>query len=163
MRELLQLGTLLREYGGPVVERETELIETARAATAAFNRAVAAGAGEREVEAYLELVAADIRLHTITRIASGEGVIRGHEEARAYFRRFREVIEDCHIDDRSYRLLDDGRVLILGTWRLRGRASGADVEEEWASVSAFDEGLMIEARAFGNHADALRQAGLEEG
>ena len=72
VRELLQLGTLLREYGGPVVERETELIETARAAAAAFNRAVAAGAGEREVrEAYLELVAADIRLHTITRIASG--------------------------------------------------------------------------------------------
>ena len=54
------------------MERETELIETARAATAAFNRAVAAGAGEREVEAYLELVAPDIRLHTLTRIGSGE-------------------------------------------------------------------------------------------
>ena len=111
----------------------------------------------------MELVAPDIRLHTLTRIGSGEGVIRGHEEARAYFRRFRDVIEECHIDDRSYRLLDDGRVLILGTWRLRGRASGAEVEGEWASVSAFHEGLMIEARAFGNHADALRGAGLNEG
>jgi hypothetical protein len=43
-----------------------------------------AGAGEREVEAYLELVAPETRLHTLTRIGSGEGVIRGDEEARAF-------------------------------------------------------------------------------
>ena len=142
------------------MSRERELIETARAATAAFNRAIAAGAGEREAEAYLELVAPDFTLHTLTRIGSGEGVIRGHEEARAYFRRFREVIEDCRIDDRSYRLLDGGRVLILGSWRLRGRTSGADVEAEWATVATFQDGLMTEARAFGSHADAMREAGL---
>ena len=58
-------------------------------------------------------------------------------------------------------LIDAGdSVVVLGREGGVGKASGVPVEEKWALVFTVEEGLIVRARGYTDHAEALADAGL---
>jgi ketosteroid isomerase-like protein len=91
-------------------------------------------------------------------------VIRGRD---AYERWVREDLpeswEEFHGEDLEFTELPDGRVLLLGYIRARGRASGAEVRVPFGQVARFENGMVIELLGFLDHAGARKEGGLSEG
>jgi ketosteroid isomerase-like protein len=91
---------------------------------------------------------------------SGEAY-RGHEGVRAW----REEI------DRNFELhevfADDvrdvgGRVLVLGSVRFRGRASGVEMRYPFGWVCEMRDGTLSRMLFYSSHADALEAVGLSD-
>ena len=57
---------------------------------------------------------------------------------------------------------DLGRLLALGTVRVRGPTSGVAFDQPMALLLAFAEGRLIKSRTIPDHAQALEAAGLSE-
>jgi hypothetical protein len=58
--------------------------------------------------------------------------------------------------------LDDGRILALLTLRARGRGSSAPVDNEYAHIMTFREGLCVRVDGFATWEQALAAAGLSD-
>ena len=88
-------------------------------------------------------------------------VIRGREEYERWVRvDLPEVWQEFHGEDLEFTELPDGRVLLLGYIRARGRASGAEIRVPFAQLARFQDGMVIELHGFLDHASAREAAGV---
>jgi ketosteroid isomerase-like protein len=85
-----------------------------------------------------------------------DGMVDGFSRWLRAWEGFRAV----RIDE--YRELDDGRVLVLGRMGGRGKASGADVESEFANLFQLRDGKVTRLVLYQERARALADLGLEE-
>src|SRR6478735_4012758 len=108
-----------------------ENVEAVRRAIDAMNRL--------DVEALLLLVDPGVEWHmTIQALLGGEAAVyHGHEGVREYFRDMDEAFDEVQLDYPDVRDLGE-RVLALGSFRVRGRGSGAEVNSK--------AGVLVEMR-----------------
>lgn len=109
-------------------------------------------------EAVLELI--DENAELITLRSATEGAFRGHQGVRAFFADNRESFDLYEPQFDEVRDLGDGRVLGLGSIRIRGRGSGVVTEAQMAIVAEFRDGRMTYYRDYGDRQAALEAAGL---
>jgi ketosteroid isomerase-like protein len=114
-----------------------------------------------DVPAFLELLDPDVEWIPIMAVLEGR-VYRGPEGVRQWlgdlagdWEYFQPVYEE-------YRDLGD-RVLVLGRWRARGRASGVELENQPAAwLYEIKDGKVVRMRTFTDRAEALEDVGLPE-
>ena len=132
-----------------------EDVETFRRGIEAMNR--------RDVEALLPALDPGVEWHmTIQALIGGEAAVyHGHEGVREYFRDMDEAFSDVHADYPDVRDLGD-RLLALGSFRVRGRESGAEVESQVGALVDMKEGRATRVLTFLDPREALEAAGLSE-
>jgi ketosteroid isomerase-like protein len=87
---------------------------------------------------------------------------RGHEGLAEGLERFSEAFESWEI--RPDRALDLGdRVLALGSFRGKARASGVEWQQEFSQLVTLANGLVVRDRFFYSWEQGLRAAGLDPG
>jgi len=86
---------------------------------------------------------------------------RGREGIEEYFGELRETWEEFRYVLDEVRDLGDS-VLTLGRLEGQGRGSGVQVELPIGAISDYRDGKCWRLRAFGDHGEALRSAGLSE-
>jgi ketosteroid isomerase-like protein len=90
-----------------------------------------------------------------------EPIYHGHDGVRAFWRQWLEAWEsiEFRLDD----LIDAGDdVVALISQVSRGRVSGAEVPTSYAMVWTVRDGMVVRMRNFGDRAEALRAAGLDD-
>jgi|GEM_PF-496403 len=153
-RALADLG--LAAEGEPAVSMGAHRtnVEMATAALDAFNR--------RDPEAYIRdgRLRADYEWRPFMTAGIEGGVYHGHDGIREWFATLDEMFETFSAE--LFDVCDAGeRVVVLGTLRGRGRASGVPVESPVGIVVELDAyGLARRGIAFTTHAEALADAGL---
>jgi ketosteroid isomerase-like protein len=79
------------------------------------------------------------------------------------WRDFIAAWEDQHVEIDEYRELDDERVLVLGAFKGRGKASGVDLQELWpkgANLFRVHDGKVIALVVYFDRAHALADLAL---
>ena len=127
----------------------------------AFKRAVHA-INSGDVEAVLKAVHPAVEWHAfMEELLGGKG---GSIRARGvgeFFRDFSEHFDELHWEYPDIRDLGD-RVLAIGTFRARGRGSGAQVETPIGVLTDFENGIATRVWSTGDPGEALEAAGLPE-
>jgi ketosteroid isomerase-like protein len=126
------------------------IAETFLAGADALNR--------RDLDALLEVV--DDGIHFEPLRAATEGAFHGHDGVRAFWRDTDESFEVFELDYPDVRELPDGRVLALGSIRIRGRGSGVETNVPTAVIASMQEGRMVQFKDYGDHDVALAAAGV---
>jgi ketosteroid isomerase-like protein len=128
-------------------------VETFKRGSDAVNR--------RDIETVLAVLDPEVELHpAMAALLGGQATTyRGHEGIREWLRDQDEAFSESRIDYSEIRDLGE-RVVAIGHLRVRGRASGVQVESPAAWVVTFRNGRMIDLRAFLEPKDALEAAGL---
>jgi ketosteroid isomerase-like protein len=128
-------------------------VEIVKRALDAYNR--------RDVDLIAAYVTADFEwLPALPGTVEGDGY-RGREGIEMYLGEIGETWEKLHVHGDEFRDLGD-RVLVLGWADGRGRGSGVDVDSPLAIIFDFRDGKISRSRAFLDHGEALRAAGLAE-
>ncbi len=128
----------------------------------AFKRAVDA-INRGDVEASLNELDPDVEFHAFMEELLGgeERVYAGYDGVREFYRDFSEHFNQLHWEYPDIRDLGD-RVLAIGTFRARGRASGAEVETSMGVLTDFENGIATRVWSTGDPGEALEAAGLSE-
>jgi ketosteroid isomerase-like protein len=134
-----------------------ENVEIARRAFEAFNRTFAEG--NNDLYALLD---PDVEFIPIMAILEGI-TYKGHEGVRQW-------IEDVKLDWASFEPrpehfldLGDDRVLVLGSWRARGRGGDALLDIPQAAwLTQYRKGKLVRLQTFTEREKALEAAGLRE-
>ena len=95
------------------------------------------------------------------RLAALQGSFVGITGVKGWFADLLEVFESWRIDCEDIRDLGE-RVLALGTIRTIGGESGVETELPLAIVAEYRNGLITDYTDYGDWAEALEAAGLEE-
>jgi ketosteroid isomerase-like protein len=91
------------------------------------------------------------------------GVYHGHDAIRKYWRRWLEAWEDLEFSVSEYIDAGDDVVALLDAQEQWGKHSGIRTEiPPYGLVFTFKDGKVIRWRAFGDQAEALHAAGIEE-
>ena len=85
----------------------------------------------------------------------------GHAGVREFFRDFGDHFDELHWEYPDIRDLGD-RVLAIGTFRARGRGSGAEVETPIGVLTDYEDGIAIRVWSTGDPSEVLEAAGLSE-
>jgi ketosteroid isomerase-like protein len=130
--------------------------ETARTAWDAFNR--------RDYETTLQFIHPELEWRPAQGPGGPEGsVYRGREEyARWIHEEVVPVWESFRAEELDIRDLPDGRVLILGHLRGKGRASGVEVSAPFGQIAEVREGMAYRLVGYLDHDAARQAAGLQE-
>jgi ketosteroid isomerase-like protein len=132
-----------------------ESLEVARSVLPAFNRSFT-----EDTEDLYEVLHPEIEWRPIT--AAMEGTpYHGVERARRWLEELRHDWEIFETRPEEYRDLGDGRVLVLGTWRARGRGSGVELSQRAAWLMQISDGKLVRHQAFTDIAKAFEAAGLD--
>jgi ketosteroid isomerase-like protein len=83
---------------------------------------------------------------------------RGRDGLARWYDERDETLDGASVEITSCMALSDDVVLILGRSLARGRASGAEVDEEVGIVLRFSDGSIRDDRAYGSHAEAREAA-----
>ena len=129
----------------------------------AFKRAVDA-LNSADVEAVLKAVHPTVEWHAfMEELLGGAGrVYTGHAGVREFFRDFSDHFDELQWEYPDIRDLGD-RVLAIGVFRARGRASGAEVETPIGVLIDYDEnGIATRVWSTGDPGEVLKAAGLSE-
>jgi ketosteroid isomerase-like protein len=130
-----------------------ENLEVFKRATDALNRL--------DVGEFADCCTADYEWYPVLGgIVEGKS-FRGRQGIEDYFGELRETWEEFRYVVDDIRDLGDS-VLTLGRLEGRGRGSGVLVELPIGSISDYREGKCSRLRAFGDHGEALRAAGLTD-
>ena len=108
-------------------------------------------------DAALEFLSEDIEFYALR--SATEGAFHGHEGVRAFFADNRESFEVFE-PEYDFRDLGDGRLLAIGSIRIRGRGSGVETDVPSAILVALRDGKIAHFRDYGNPDAALEAAGL---
>ena len=127
-------------------------VEIAKRMVAAFN--------QRDIDFFMQATTSDFEWFPALSAVEGE-VFRGREGIDTYWGRLDEAWEDYRLVADEYRDLGDS-VLILGRMVGRGRGSGVPVETPMGTLGDYRDGKCWRIRAYLNHGEALRAAGLAE-
>jgi ketosteroid isomerase-like protein len=126
-----------------------ENVEAARRFTEAVNA--------RDVEAAVQLVQPDLVFVPLR--AATEGAFMGHEGLRRFLADTVETFETFQVDYPDIRDLGD-RLLMIGSIRVRGRASGVETDIPSAAIAEVRDGLFSRYEDYGEARLALEAAGL---
>jgi ketosteroid isomerase-like protein len=130
--------------------------ELTRKAWDAFNRG--------DYETTLQLIHPDLEWRPAQGPGGPEGSIyRGREEYSRWIHE--EVIpvwESFRGEDLDIRELEDGRILILGHIRGKGRASGVEVTAPFGQIGEIRDGMAFRLTGYLDHDTALAAAGLSK-
>ena len=131
-------------------------VEAARRAWDAFNR--------RDYETQLQLIHPEIEWRPAQGPGGPEGTVyRGRDAyARWIYEDMLTVWEFFRGEDLEFRGLEDGRVLILGNIRGKGRASGVDVSVPFGQIAEVRDGMAYRLTGYLDRESALAAAGLTE-
>ena len=127
-----------------------------------FKRAYEAGT-RFDTETLLEELDPEVEWHAaLPALLGGEATVyRGHEGVRELFGDFQEAFAESHMEFDEIRDLGD-RVVAIGRFLNRGRASGAEVESPLGYVVEFRNGKVILVRTYLDTKEALEAARLSE-
>ncbi len=92
-----------------------ENLETARRHFDAFNRAFSEGASD-----FYEMLDPNVELVPMSALLEGTRY-HGHDAVREWFEEMKRDWTSFEVRPEQFRDLGDGRVLVLGSWRARGR------------------------------------------
>jgi ketosteroid isomerase-like protein len=128
----------------------------------AFKRGLEAG-NRGDVETLQEVLDPEVAWHSaLHALMGGEATVyRGHDGVRELFRDLNEAFGEMHIEISEIRDLGE-RLVAIGRTRVRGKASGADVESPIAFVTEVKNGKTISIRGYLDPKEALQAAGLSE-
>ncbi len=130
-------------------------MDVARRMLPAFNRTFTQGGNE-----LFELLDTDVEWIPITAVLEGASY-RGEEEVRGWMEEIERQWEIFETRPNQFRDLGDDRVLILGTWRARGRSSGVELNSQPAAwLITIGRGKVIRMETFTDRAKAYEAAGL---
>jgi uncharacterized protein len=121
-------------------------VEVVRAIVTAFNEG-------RFAEA-LELCTDDVEFDWSRRMLDGQ-VLQGRDATIRFLEETREIFDEIHIPSEDLTDLGDGLVLLYGTARFKGRASGLDVEAAAANLWTVRDGKVARFRFYQTREDAL--------
>jgi ketosteroid isomerase-like protein len=128
-----------------------EDVDVVRRALEAFN------AGE--TERVLALMDPAVELVPVRAVLEGI-TYHGHEGFKQFVADMVEDWEHFQPSSERFRDLGDGRVLVVGSVRARGRASGMELEAPGAWVSEVRGGKIVHLRFYADEAAALDALGL---
>ena len=128
----------------------------------AFKRAVEA-TNRGDVDGALKELDPEVEFHAfLEELLGGEGMVyTGHAGVRKFFRDFNESFDELYWQYPDIRDLGD-RVLAIGSFRARGRASGAETEIPLGVLIDFEDGLATRVWSTADPTEALEAAGLDE-
>jgi ketosteroid isomerase-like protein len=92
--------------------------------------------------------------------AATEGAYVGPEGMRRFLADTAETFDVFKASYTDIRDLGDGRLLAIGTIRMRGRGSGVESDVPTAAIVEFREGRMLRYKDYGKARLALQVAGL---
>ncbi|HEX6116081.1 MAG TPA: nuclear transport factor 2 family protein [Solirubrobacterales bacterium] len=121
------------------------------AAVAAFN--------DEGIEEFLDLCTADIRLATATGFPGG-GAFQGRKPVELYIREFVSNWVEVRYEYEDARL-ENGAVVHLARWAVRGEAPDSDASAEVFGVATFRGDLIAALELFWTEEEALAHAGRE--
>src|SRR5271155_3868155 len=128
-------------------------VEIAKKVVDAFNR--------RDVEGFFALAASDFEWFPAMAGAVEGGGYRGRDGIAKYLADIGDAWEEYRVLAEEFRDLDD-RVVMLGRIEGRGRGSRAWIDSPTGTIFEFLNGKMSRLRAYLDHDEALRAAGLPE-
>jgi ketosteroid isomerase-like protein len=132
-----------------------ENVEVIRAATNAWNR------GDRATLA--RLLHPDVEWQTILGPLVGVATVRGRDAVLKFlFEDIPDAIDRPSAVAEELTDLGNGRVLVVATYRGRGRRGGVDVEVRISSVHRISGGVILSVRDYANRREALEAVGLSE-
>jgi ketosteroid isomerase-like protein len=117
----------------------------------------------RDLDAYDDLYAPDLEWFPAGPLAlQGEGYAgyRGREGLETFLRDRRVMWEEIRTVEQEFRDLGE-RVLMLGRLDVRVRSSGVALDSPIGVIFDFRDGKILRMRAYLNHDEALRAAGLD--
>jgi ketosteroid isomerase-like protein len=114
---------------------------------------------EGDTEGVLGLMDPDVELVSARAVLEGISY-RGHDGFRQFVADMADDWEDYHPTSERFRDLGDGRVLVVGRFHARGKASGMEVDTPAAWVSEVREGKIVHVRFYADEAAALDALGL---
>lgn len=125
----------------------------------AFRRGLDAG-NRGDIEALLEELDSEIEWHSaLHALLRGEKtVFRGHDGVREMIGDLYDAFGEVHIEISEIRDLGE-RLVAIGRNRVRGKASGTEIETPLAFVADFRNGKTILIRAYLDPEEALEAAG----
>jgi ketosteroid isomerase-like protein len=116
--------------------------------------------GAADVERLLQFMDPEIKFEP--HLALLEGNYRGHDGVREFMADAFETPEASVLRiDRDFRDLGD-RVLVSGTFYIRGGASGIEYEAPFAILARVREGRIVHLKDYVNRTEALEAAGVRE-
>jgi ketosteroid isomerase-like protein len=95
--------------------------------------------------------------------AATEGAFVGPEGMRRFLGDTAETFDLFKASYTDVRDLGDGRLLAIGTIRMRGRGSGVESDVPSAAVVEFRDGVLARYKDYGDATLALQMAGLGTG
>jgi ketosteroid isomerase-like protein len=113
-----------------------------------------------DIDGLLRLYHPEVEFLPLTGTQVDSGGFRGHEGVRAYLAEARDLWDVLEPDGHHYEDLGD-RVVVAGSCRVRGRASGAETHPECAWVIGLRDGLIVSHRTCSTLAEAEKVAGVE--
>ncbi|HEX4187297.1 MAG TPA: nuclear transport factor 2 family protein [Solirubrobacteraceae bacterium] len=128
-----------------------ENVQVVRAALDAFSSA--------DADAFASLTTPDIEWKTGLGAIEGGEIFHGHEGVHRYFERLDGAWEEFRFLADEFHDRDDV-VLVLGRLEGRGRGGGVPVDSPVGAVWELRAGRIRRLRAYLDHAEATRVAGL---
>jgi ketosteroid isomerase-like protein len=113
-----------------------------------------------DIERSLTFYDPEVEFLPLTGTQVETGGYRGHDGVRAYLTEARDLWEVLEPEGHHYEDLGD-RVVVEGTCRVRGRASGAESVPVCAWVIGVRDGRIVSHRACSTLGEAERVAGVE--
>jgi ketosteroid isomerase-like protein len=95
------------------------------------------------------------------RVADAEGRVHGLEQLNAVWRDWLRTWEWFTVEAEKFIDVDD-RVLVLYRRRARMRGTDSTIEQEGATLWTLQDGKLVRGVDFGERAEALEAAGLQE-
>lgn len=121
----------------------------------AFNRSFA-----DDTEDFYELLDPEVEWMPLTAAMEGSSY-HGLDGARQWVEELENDWEVFETRPEEFRDLGDGRVLVLGTWRARGRGSGIELDSQRAAwLMQIRDGKLVRHQAFTDIERAFEAAGL---
>lgn len=131
----------------------SENVETVRRGYEAYARA--------GVEAFLPLLDPEFELTTTPDLAAEPDTYRGEDGIRRYFDSFEEAMEEIRFEPLEF--IDAGEhVIVPQRQRMRGRASGVEVDVRSTQVWTVRGGKLVRMEFFPTRAEALEAVGPRE-
>ncbi len=116
----------------------------------------------RDVDSIFKCVNSDIEwFPALPGVVEGDGY-RGREGIEMYFEEISNTWEEYSVVGQDFRDLGNDRVLVLSRVKGRGRGSGVQVDSPIGVIYDFRDGKMSRVRAYLNHGEALRAAGVSD-
>ncbi len=128
-------------------------MELAKRAFEAFNR--------RDIDGSSDLLTPDFEWFPSLTSALDGGSYRGRDGLETHLGEIRETWAEYRLVADEFRDLGD-RVLMLGRQEARGSGSGAPVDAPFGMIVDFRGDKISSIRAYNDHDEALRAAGLSD-